>query len=202
MRDRPKCYKAGIRFAVALLMGFATLLQADEESSIETPDPASELSLAEITGFERKVVLKGERPKAGERVVELLVDFGEEMSFIARPVFLLVTAPVPNPTDPGDFTGHKTGFGDIQLLSLIGPDRAEGFVWGLGSTFKFPTANDDLFGAGKWQAGPAAMLLNLGDKWTSGLVIQHWWSFAGGCTGDRFDWSRGDSHLRRTTTSA
>ena len=100
-------------------------------------------------------------------------------TFIARPVIPLVTAPVPDKTSPGETDGSETGLGDIQLLSLYGPDKAKGLTWGIGPTFKFPTASDDLLGSGKWQAGPAAMILNLGEKWTTGAIIQHWWSFAG-----------------------
>ncbi len=109
----------------------------------------------------------------------LPIPLGDKYTFTARPVFPLVTAPVPDLTSPGDFTNHDTGFGDIQLATLIGPDSADGLIWGVGPTFKFPTASDDLFGAGKWQAGPSAMIFNLGEKWTTGVLAQHWWSFAG-----------------------
>jgi hypothetical protein len=52
-------------------------------------------------------------------------------------------------------------------------------VWGAGATFKFPTASDDVLGEDKYQAGPAAMLFNMGDPWTVGVLVQHWWSYAG-----------------------
>lgn len=105
------------------------------------------------------------------------IPFGDDKVFTARPVFPLVTSPVIDST--GDVDGHKTGFGDMQLFALVGPDRADGWVWGMGGTFIFPTANDDLLGAGQWQAGPAVMVLNLSKKWTTGFIAQHWWSFAG-----------------------
>lgn len=99
-------------------------------------------------------------------------------TFIARPGFPLVTTPVIDPLT-GDVEKHTTGFGDIQMLSLIGPDKSKGFVWGLGSTMKFPTASSDLIGAGKWQAGPSVMAFNFGEDWTFGILGEHWWSFAG-----------------------
>lgn len=107
------------------------------------------------------------------------IPVGDDKVFTFRPVFPLVTAPVPDPLGSGNFINHETGFGDFQLATLMGPDKAEGWVWGVGPTFKFPTAADDLLGAGKWQAGPSAMVINLGEKWTSGVFVQHWWSFAG-----------------------
>ena len=66
----------------------------------------------------------------------------------------------------------------------------DGVVWGLGATFKFPTAEDDALGAEKWQAGPAAMLFRFTPKWTVGVLAQHWNSFAG--DGDRNSTSQTD----------
>jgi hypothetical protein len=94
----------------------------------------------------------------------LPVPVGKNMMFSGRPVFPLVTAPEIDPST-GDVGGHTTGFGDLQLMTLIGPDKAGGWVWGAGATFKFPTASNSLLGQGKYQAGPAAMLLNMGRPW-------------------------------------
>ena len=108
----------------------------------------------------------------------LPIPVGQGMIFIARPVFPLLTLPVPNPTT-GTFEGHETGFGDFQLLNLFGPSRTSGFVWGVGLTLKFPTASQPALGSGKYQAGPAALLINMGKPWVLGLLFQHWESFAG-----------------------
>lgn len=99
--------------------------------------------------------------------------------FIARPVFPHVSSPdFLQPDGKGGFK-QESGLGDIQLLTLAGPNTLNGLVWGVGATFKFPTASEDALGQGKYQAGPAIMILNIGEKWTSGAVLQHWWSFAG-----------------------
>ena len=118
----------------------------------------------------------------------LPVPVGNDLIFIGRPVFPLVTSPVYSPD--GSVTEHRTGFGDIQLFAAIGPDRNDGTVWGAGPTFIFPTASDDLFGKGKWQAGPALLYFYLGRPWTLGIFVQHWWSFAGDA--DRGEQSRTD----------
>lgn len=99
---------------------------------------------------------------------------GRDKLLILRPVFPLVTMPV---SDNGD--SYKTGFGDMQLITAIGPDRKSGTIWGIGATFKFPTASDDALGQGKFQAGPAGFLFYLGKPWTLGLSVQHWTSIAG-----------------------
>lgn len=109
----------------------------------------------------------------------LPVPVGESLVLIARPVFPLVTSPVPQASDDGVESSHQTGLGDIQLFTAIGPSKVTGLVWGAGATFKFPTATDEVLGDGKWQAGPVAMLFHFNKEWSIGTLIQHWWSFAG-----------------------
>lgn len=107
----------------------------------------------------------------------LPIPMGDDYIFIGRPVFPLVTSPVVS--ENGSIDNHKTGFGDIQAFTAIGPNNTDGTVWGAGATFIFPTATDDLLGQGKWQAGPALLYFYLGRPWTLGVFVQHWWSYAG-----------------------
>ena len=107
----------------------------------------------------------------------LPIPFGRNLVFTARPVFPIVT----QPDFSADPSGGKkvTGFGDIQMATILGPGNATGWVWGVGATFVFPTASENNLGKGKYQAGPNIMLFHLANKWTKGLFIQHWWSYAG-----------------------
>jgi hypothetical protein len=109
--------------------------------------------------------------------------------FIARPVFPLVRTPVVDPSQPGRVERHESGFGDMQVFAMVGPAVEQGLVKGVGATFVLPTASRDELGAGKWQAGPALLWLNAGKPWVYGVILQHWWSFAG--DDDR-------SHVNRT----
>jgi hypothetical protein len=111
----------------------------------------------------------------------LPVPVGKEKDkvLIIRPVIPWVSNPVFDFDSPTAVDGRETGLGDIQAFVMVGPNVARGKVWGLGATFKFPTASEDVLGQGKYQAGPAAMFLNIGNNWTSGFVVQHWWSVAG-----------------------
>ena len=106
-----------------------------------------------------------------------------------RPVFPMVTQPVFD-DDSGKSSEHKTGMGDIQMLVLAGPNRADGAVWGAGATFVLPTASQDVLGSEKYQAGPALMAFNMGKPWVYGVLAQHWESFDG--DSDRDDISRTD----------
>lgn len=106
----------------------------------------------------------------------LPIPAGENLVFTARPVFPLVTAPVFY--EDGSIS-HLTGFGDIQMVTLLGPGKASGVVWGGGATFVFPTATKNELGNGKYQLGPSFMMFDINKRWTKGIFIQHWWSFGG-----------------------
>lgn len=108
----------------------------------------------------------------------LPIPVGSNLVFSGRPVFPLATVPNLDPTT-GKTDGYTTGFGDLQLLTLVGPGKADGLVWGAGATFKFPTASDERLGQGKYQAGPALMAFYMGRPWLGGILLQHWSSFSG-----------------------
>lgn len=77
---------------------------------------------------------------------------------------------------------RTNGFGDTALLTLVGPNRLDGFIWGVGASQIFPTAEEDVLGQGKWQAGPAVLFARLAPKpggFNFGALAQHWWSYAG-----------------------
>jgi len=107
--------------------------------------------------------------------------------FTTRPVFPLVTEAVLDPAADDGIDRHETCAGDIQVLTLFGPNRRFGWTWGLGSTWKLPTAPLDVLGDGKWQVGPAATLVYDRKPWLGAILLQHWWSFAG------------DNHRRSTS---
>ncbi|HYN77083.1 MAG TPA: hypothetical protein VES73_04735, partial [Lamprocystis sp. (in: g-proteobacteria)] len=77
---------------------------------------------------------------------------------------------------------RTSGLGDTALLTLVAPNRLDGFSWGIGASQIFPTAEQDVLGQGKWQAGPAVLLAKLAPKpggFNVGALAQHWWSYAG-----------------------
>ena len=133
--------------------------------------------------------------------------FDGDYNLILRPVIQPVVS-VPLDKDVGDLIGvspnviadsdrlkdisedpfgRTTGLGDTVLLTLLGPNRDDGWVWGFGPTWLFPTASEDVLGAEKWGVGPAALVVRLGkeygglgiENWNIGALPQHWWTFAG-----------------------
>ncbi len=111
-----------------------------------------------------------------------------EWNIVNRIVTGVVSAPIDDnlgATNP--FDGRTTGLTDTVYFALAAPNRDDGWIWGLGPTFILPTATEDVLGQEKWQAGPAALLVRLGNDYGGfgiehfniGVLAQHWWSFAG-----------------------
>jgi hypothetical protein len=77
----------------------------------------------------------------------------------------------------------SVGLGDINTTLFFSPVNSGGLIWGVGPVLSFPTATDDLFGTGKWSAGPAAVALTMQGRWVFGALANNVWSYAG--DGDR-----------------
>lgn len=114
--------------------------------------------------------------------------FGGDWNLVNRPIIQLFSSPLDDDLNSEDPFGDRTnGLGDTISFHLFAPDRDDGFVWGVGPTFIWPTANEEVLGQEKWQAGPAALLLNLGNQhggfglqhFNLGILAQHWWDYAG-----------------------
>lgn len=55
----------------------------------------------------------------------------------------------------------------IESFGLVGP------------TLTFPTASASVLGNGKWEAGPALVLLTMPGHWVIGALANNQWSYAG-----------------------
>jgi len=82
--------------------------------------------------------------------------------------------------------GRQSGLGDVVQSLFLSPKAptAGGWIWGAGPVFLVPTATDDALGAGRWAAGPTAVLLKQAHGWTYGALANHLWSFGGGSRPD------------------
>jgi len=98
------------------------------------------------------------------------------LKLIARPNFTLLDD-TPYSTAAGG-VGRTTGVGDTTFDLVLSP-RIGAWLFALGPTFVFPTANLDQTGQGKWQMGPAGVLGYKARSWLAGIIWQQWWSFAG-----------------------
>jgi len=114
--------------------------------------------------------------------------FGGDWNLVNRIILQAFSSPVDddlNSTDP--FGDRTNGLGDTIFFSLFAPNRDDGFIWGVGPTFTLPTATEEVLGQEKWQAGPAALAVRLGnshgdwgvESWNIGVLGQHWWDVSG-----------------------
>ena len=74
----------------------------------------------------------------------------------------------------------KSGLGDITQSFFFSPKKptANGWTWGVGPVFYWPTGTDGL-SARKWGMGPTAVVLKQANGWTYGMLVNHIWSYAG-----------------------
>ncbi|HAM51576.1 MAG TPA: hypothetical protein DCP92_13140 [Nitrospiraceae bacterium] len=75
--------------------------------------------------------------------------------------------------------GVSTGFGDVRFVDVAVLHAGPSLIWGVGPAFVFPTASPGTTGQGKWQAGPAAAIGFLPERWLVGVLAQNLISFAG-----------------------
>lgn len=118
-------------------------------------------------------------------VMSFPVKFGHsDWNFIVRPVLQYYNTPdlghVTASADGSFFAhGRASGMGDTGLLTLLGPNKEDGFVWGVGTTQIFDTAENDFQGQGRYQIGPALLVAKLAPHpggTNVGILAQHWWS--------------------------
>ena len=100
----------------------------------------------------------------------------EDWNVISRTIL-----PVIWQNDIAGPSGHQFGLGDTTQSFFFSPKQPGpgGLIWGVGPAFLLPTATNELLGSGKWGAGPTAVLLKQEGPWTTGILANHIWSFAG-----------------------
>src|SRR5262245_23360512 len=96
--------------------------------------------------------------------------------FVTRPkIPLLVSQPVPLGFDR--FT-HLGGLADAQLPLVVKPPLGA-FQFGLGATFRLPTATRHVFGLHQWGVGPAVVLGYFTVPLSFGIFPSYHWGVAG-----------------------
>jgi hypothetical protein len=102
-------------------------------------------------------------------------ELNEHWNLITRTILPVIDAKSPAPG-----IDDKFGIGDtVQTLFLSPKEPVNGWILGAGPAFLWPSATDDLLGAGKWGAGPSVVALQQSGPWTYGILANHLWSYAG-----------------------
>jgi hypothetical protein len=167
---------AGVLAAMLLAQGRAAATEeSTEELAKKTQNPVADLiSVPFQNNFnfnagpnERNVYVLNVQPV-------IPVHLTHDWNLITR-----IITPIVNVPELAPGLGSASGLGDINPTFFLSPANAKEFIWGVGPTFTFPTASDDLLGSGKWSAGPSAVGLLMKGPWVVGALANQQWSFAG-----------------------
>ena len=102
------------------------------------------------------------------------ITLNKDWNLITRTIMPIINQPSPAPGIPSAF-----GLGDINPSVFLSPANSGKLIWGVGPTMTFPTATESLLGNGKWEAGPALVVLTMPGHWVIGALANNQWSFAG-----------------------
>lgn len=94
---------------------------------------------------------------------------------------LITRTIIPIVKTEGITPDHEAGLSDILQSFFFSPTHSgkQGFTWGIGPAFLYPSATNSLLGSEKWGAGPTFVALQQTGPWTVGVLANHIWSFAG-----------------------
>jgi hypothetical protein len=74
----------------------------------------------------------------------------------------------------------QTGLGDITQSFFFSPkQKVADLTVGAGPVFLYPASTNDHLGSEKWGIGPTVVLVKQQGPWSTGMLFNHIWSFAG-----------------------
>ncbi len=118
-------------------------------------------------------------PENGDRLtlnVQPVIPFsiGEGWTVINRTILPVIDQ---QQTIPGG--GSHFGLGDTLTSFFISPPSSNGVTVGLGPALQLPTATSEELGSGKWGVGPTGVIVVQANGWTTGMLANQIWSWAG-----------------------
>ena len=178
------CFVLGVLLLAPSVQVFAYELEADSEPQGDSEEKTE------------AIIKKTENPLSENIAVSLLnnISFGvgpdedtmyqlkikminftkhRDWWLLHRPILPVIYKPEMMPGE-----GDKAGLGDFNYRLYL-THKDQGFFWGIGPVFVFPTATSSQLGAGKWCVGPTIAVAAQRGKWIFGGVFLNVWSFAG-----------------------
>lgn len=104
------------------------------------------------------------------------ISLSEDWNLISRTI-----VPVVSTDGIPTGAGTETGLGDTVQSLFFSPKQptSNGWIWGAGPVFVFPTSTEDTLGAGEWGAGLTGVALRQEGPWTYGGLTNHIWDIGG-----------------------
>jgi len=170
---------------LCLLLAFCTLVQPAQAEGTSDADLAQELSnpIADLITIPIQMNYDSNigRSDDGWKLttnIQPVIPFAlnDDWNLITRTIM-----PVIYQDDIFQGEGSQFGLGDISESLFFSPKEptSGGLIWGVGPILLLPTATENLLGAKKWCAGPAAIAITMRGHWTLGFLANHIWSYAG-----------------------
>lgn len=170
--------RSGVGITLLLLPVFSSANEGSADLAQELTNPIADLiTLPVQMNVDRDIGSNDDGTKVTTNVQPVIpFDINEDWNLISRTI-----VPVVHQDEIFAGAGSQFGLGDINLSLFFSPKKptADGITWGAGPVFLLPTATDSLLGGKKWAAGPGAVGLALRGPWTTGMLANHVWSFAG-----------------------
>ena len=171
---------AAIFSSLVLFSGNAAQLDSDQESKTEelakeTQNPVANLISVPFQNNFNFGIGPNDATQWVLNVQPVIpITLNKDWNLITRTIMPIINQPSPAPGIPSAF-----GLGDINHSLFLSPANSGKLIWGVGSTMTFPTATNSLSGNGKWEAGPALVVLTTPGHWVIGALANNQWSFAG-----------------------
>lgn len=174
------------RYACAILLalaGFglshaARAQEAGSSAELETQkklaNPVSSLTLIPFQfNLDRNIGPKGE--ENGWRVTTNIqpvvpIKLGPDWTLVVRTILPVIDQ---HRIFPG--AGSQFGLGDTTQSFFFVPNTVNGFTWGAGPVFLYPTGTSTYLTQDQWGAGPTIVALQQTGPWTAGILANHIW---------------------------
>lgn len=87
--------------------------------------------------------------------------------------------PIVNQPPVGGLDRQEWEFSNTTFSAWFSPRNSDGWIWGLGPAFEFPTHTGDVLASDNYSAGPTFVALKMEGPWVYGGLINQLWSFYG-----------------------
>ncbi len=102
------------------------------------------------------------------------INLSDDWNLITRTII-----PIVNQQPVAGYNRQEWELGNTQVSGFFSPRDSDGFIWGFGPIFEFPTHTKDVLASDNYSAGPTFVALKMEGPWVVGGLWNQLWSFSG-----------------------